>query len=281
MTAIRETMALLTFPQEAVDFFESIHRQICAEPALNALLEQAIPKYLAGEKVDDTLQELSRRSGIHPYSVDMLFLLCCCPPLKERYLERGIPLEIYRDTLMDLRYKLQECWDVYGIHGTFVFFWDQGFFTLDRFKLGRLQFETSVMYCDYKHLKKGQKVLTCHIPSCGPLTPEEVEESFRKAYEFYGCTDEMAVTCHSWLLYPPHYELFPEGGNIRRFYERFELMSEDVSPDNDDSWRIFHSMEKDPAKLPADTRLQQNFRRYLQNGGSMGEGYGVIFYKPE
>ena len=75
-------------------------------------------------------------------------------------------------------------------------------------------------------MKKGAPVINCHIPSSGPLLPEQVEDSFRQAYQFFGFAQKgetMPLVCESWLLYPPHYELFPESGNMRRFFEHFEV----------------------------------------------------------
>jgi len=49
--------------------------------------------------------------------------------------------ELFWDTIADLKFKLIECHDVYGIWGTFVASWYPWFYTMHRFKLGRLQYE--------------------------------------------------------------------------------------------------------------------------------------------
>ena len=33
------------------------------------------------------------------------------------------------------------------------------------------------------------------------------------------------MVCHSWLIYPPHGELFPAGSNMRKFYELFTIVA--------------------------------------------------------
>ena len=107
---------------------------------------------------------------------------------------------------------------------------------------------------------------------------EDVEASFRRAYEFYKIQGPMIVTCSSWLLYPPFYgEVFPENSNLRRFYELFDVVEQrDECPFSDDGWRIFHTKEPDLDKLPLKTTLQKNLHAYLKRGNGMGRGYGVL-----
>ena len=78
---------------------------------------------------------------------------------------------------------------------------------------------------DYKDIaKKGEKIVGLHIPSTGPLTPELVDESLERAYRFYKPNGGYLVLhCHSWMIYPPLYELFPKGSNLEKFYHRFDI----------------------------------------------------------
>ena len=91
----------------------------------------------------------------------------------EKYIEKGLPEEIFRNTILDLRYKLEECREVYGICGSFVGDWFPGFFRLSRFALGRLQFELvpfqNVYHKNGHKLQEDSLVMNIHIPRHGNI----------------------------------------------------------------------------------------------------------------
>ena len=57
---------------------------------------------------------------------------------------------IFYNTMLDLRYKLEECKLVHNQIGTFVPKWYKGFFEMKIFALGRLQFEINHTWFDCK-----------------------------------------------------------------------------------------------------------------------------------
>ena len=127
-------------------------------------------------------------------------------------------------------------------------------------------------------------MLNCHIPSSGPLTPEAVLDSLKRAYSFYADVQKegiLPVVCHSWLLYPPHYELF--GKNTKAFYDLFTVLRQDVSAENGDFWRVFNRpfSEDILTDLPEDTSLRRGFKQFLLAGNKMGSGYGVLLFDGE
>lgn len=87
------------------------------------------------------MDALSERTGLHRHVVDFLFLALASERLRENYRAAGLTDELFWDTIADLKFKLIECHDVYGIWGTFVASWYPWFYTMHRFKLGRLQYE--------------------------------------------------------------------------------------------------------------------------------------------
>ena len=148
------------------------------------------------------------------------------------------------------------------------------------FTLGRLQYEPISSPLDYKDIvKKGDKIINVHIPSGSPLRTEEVYDSFDKAYEFFGAEGDIIFTCHSWLLYPPHYEVFPEGSNLRAFYELWDVVRQEES--EEDFWRVFY---KEPnislSEIIPKTSLEKRMLDHLKSGGSMGAGQAFIVYRP-
>ena len=280
MSKITDILSLARFPDEACEFFEDLYAVIEADIALSELIECTERVYLTKADSSDFRRSLSEKLGVHIYTVDMLLMLYCAVGLRKVYAQKGYSEELFCGVLTDLRCKLAECKTVHGIWGTFVFGWFYRFYNCTRFMLGRLQYETTEYKYDYKDaIRAGDTVYNCHIPSAGPLTPESVEESLRLAYEFYGIEGVMPVVCHSWLLYPEHYELF--GANTRAFADRFDIIKTDEQEHNGDAWRVFGMGADDLEALPQNTSLQRNFYRYFKEGKKMGNGYGVLLYKPD
>ena len=287
---IRDICEMLEFDAEAVAVFEETLKKIKSDKLLSAKLGEATEDYFYGNGEVHTalLGEIAEKTGIHEYTVHMAFLLHCAAPLKDRYKAEGLSDELYLDTMRDLRYKLDECRNMYGLWGTFVFSWFRRFYLVERFKLGRLQYERiPFQYSEYKGiLKEGDTVYNCHIPSSGPLTEESVMASLKEAYSFF--RDElkngiMPVYCSSWLLYPPTVALYSEGSNLKKFYECFDIITTAEKPDNPDFWRMFYK-EYTPEVLDAvtpRTSMQRAFLGYLKAGGTMGSGKGVILFDGE
>lgn len=278
-------MNRLGFPAEAIETLESVKTSLQAKTELLPLLQAAEESIFCHGKGywRRDLTEIAEQSGIRQETVDMVFLVACLPHLFDRYRERSIPEEIFWDSMIDLRCKLLECHRVRGVWGTFVLDWYPGFYRLERFALGRLQFEhTEFPLENAPELEKGQIVYNCHIPSSGPLTPKLVDDSLRRAKAFYEKElqgEKMPVYCHSWLLYPPHVALFPENSNLRRFAERFKVLKSIPDSSNQSFWRIF-DQEWNPAivtELPEDTALRRAFKAFLQSGNTMGFGEGILW----
>ncbi len=274
------------FPPEAVVFLEEKFRVLQQKEMMNSLYA-AMDNFFcaADEKYLDILQEIAEKTEIHRMTVDMIFLILCTKPLFYLYRQTGLGEELFWDTMCDLKYKLMECKAVYNVWGTFVTRWFRRFYLCERFKLGRLQYETVAFSCDaYRDvLKKGDMVYNCHIPSSGALTPDAVIDSLRCAHEFYKPKGGvLPVVCYSWLLYPPHKNVFPAESNLLKFAQMFDVIESKISADNDDFWRIFHcKYGTDLKSLPRDTKLQQNFVAYLEQGNSMGLGLGVLLFDGE
>lgn len=292
MMNLDDLMKAIDFPDEARAYFLSCYDRLLQKPQLYQNLLKIMDSFFLeeGEDYIRSLDQVAADLDIPNYSAYMLFLLLSTKPLRYLYKYAEIPESIYLDTLKDLSYKLKECKTVYGIWGTFVLGWFKGFFNLKRFQLGRLQYE----WIDFQEdryergtvsLKKGDRILNCHIPSSGPLTREAVLDSLAKAYAFYKedlNSSVMPVVCSSWLLYPQHYEVYPQGSNLRDFYDAFDIVKEQADPANNDFWRVFGVYYKDDKALwPQATTLQRRFGQYIGQGKTMGWGRGLLLYDGE
>ena len=178
----KEAEKRLGFPQEAVKLFEKIATRIENSQFFSARFEQARNLVLNHEngRLDEALKKLNKLAllyGIKNYSLHMVLLLSLTEDVLARYREKGISEDIYWDSVMDLKYKFKECVECKECFGTFVAGWNSGFICLNRFALGRFQFEyTTWGGEDYTTsagitVKKGDKTVGFHIPSSG--TKEE------------------------------------------------------------------------------------------------------------
>ena len=230
-------------------------------------------------------------------STQFLCFACAARHLREMYVKKGLPLNVYFDTMRDMRYKLMECYKMHGVWGSFVASWFYGAFVLSRFELGRLQYEFSSHFVTQDKINyfgvdlewDKTPIINLHIPSSGPLTQEAVEESLSQAYKFmgeyypeYSHNGKMIVECESWLLIEDHEKFLPESSNIRRFMNNFDVMHTRYDDGFNDCWRVFNvDWTGDAATLPRSTSLQRAYADWLAGGGRAGEGYGIFAYDGE
>ena len=287
----RELMEKTGFPAEAVKELLTQGEKLTLpdmQCGFQALMDAYRESNFDGWAVKPTVEELAEKAGMHPYTLWLLLLIECAGKVKPLYLQKGFSEAVYWDTFCDLKYKLWECWENYGIWGNFVAFWYGIFFRADIMKLGRLEFENRSWHLDTPYVcggvtvHKGDPVLSIHIPSSGePFDRETVMDSLRRAYEFCG-RDVMVCVCHSWLLYPGYENVWPKGGNIRDFRTLFDVISSADSEVFDDGWRVFRNeWGCDKEALPERTAMHRAFKSHILSGGKFGDGYGVLLFDGE
>lgn len=230
----------------------------------------------------DRASVASKASGIHTYTTELLMFICMTKRLRKLYGERGLDYQIYKDSVLDLKWKLEECKAVKGICGSFVAPWFVGFFDLTRFALGRLQFEIITFPFNYEKdglvLKKDEsRVINVHIPRTGaPMDKQSCDSAYAQAREFFKSEvgESCPFVCHSWLLYPENKDILPPYTNTYRFLSEYDIFEWGVTG-GEDLWRLFDTDEKDPDKLPTDTTLRRCYVEHLKRGGKLGYGCGV------
>ena len=226
--------------------------------------------------------QMTVECGLHPYTMELLTLLCLTRHAKELYAERELSDELFYHTMLDLRYKLEECHLVKGICGTFVGWWFPRFFQLRIFAFGRLQFEKRRSGITYEKgdvkVTPDTQILGLHIPRTGTrLDQESCLEAFAMAKEFFKADlgEHPIVLCNSWLLFPKHREFLPESSNILKFMDLFDIYGWHYTLERTDLWRFFDTDEQHPDRLPTDTSLRRAYVEYLKRGGRPGEGNGL------
>ena len=284
-------MAELDFPNEAMQYLGELSERLLSDEYYFEALKEC--EYLTIVKKDfpvleAKLKHLSEKSKIHPYEFDMIYLLFCLKTVRENYKIKGYSDKLFIDTMLDIKYKLFECYNLYKLWGTFVSFWFYRHLNMELFSLGRFQYEKrTFLYDEFKYndditIKKDDLVINLHIPSSGPLSKDVRMNSYKAAYDFYKKnfpdTDYIIFVCDSWLLYPEYEKVYDKGSNLYSFLNDFKI----IHPRQhgiENLWRVYNCPNDTPiAELPENTSLQRNFKKWLLNGGTVGNGYGVIAF---
>ena len=239
------------------------------------------------EIIEEKVKQISKIADVHEYTGALILLLCYTKKLREYYAQNGISDEIFQNTVLDLRYKLDECILVKGVCGTFVLKWFWGFYKLERFALGRLQFEIVKFGGEYEKnglkLSADSSVINVHIPRTGTrLDRGSVLESYRLAADFYRSIigDKIVFVCSSWLLFPRHREMLKHDSNLLAFMGDFDIYVSSEYSNYAEIWRLFDvEFDGDVSHLPKDSSLRRAYIDLISRGEKTGWGKGVFEYK--
>ncbi|MEE0946742.1 MAG: acyltransferase domain-containing protein [Acutalibacteraceae bacterium] len=275
------------YTKEDSDYLLSCYDKIQSSDFAKECFDKALALYEENinceyNDVIDLVDKAAKEIYIYEYTAELLIFIMFTRKLKERYNEKGISDEIFDTTVKDFRYQMEILKNIKCIIGTECAPWCIGFVRMERFGIGRLQYEIINFGLDYekdgKVLTPDTKVLNVHIPASGqPLSTELVMESFKMAKEFYkGIIGEpFAFKCSSWLLYPEHEQMLEKTSNIYRFMKIFDYLGYGIKKNNGDLYRIFGTYESRPEYLPEKTSLQRAYKKHLLAGGKTGYGIGV------
>ena len=292
----RELMKKIGFPEEAQYCFTKVFSQLDENKEWGDELDAIYEEYMFpwADELNKALEKVSKladKMEKPACTMHMAFLLCCGEELLRRYREKGLSDKMYYDHMCDLKYKLIECRNCENCWGTFVGGWFHGQFEIDRFALGRFQFEMREL--DEKHdgkvlssghvLHAGDKYVNFHIPSSGvPLTDEVRFDAYNQAQEFF--KDEfnggpILFGCGSWLLFDKYLDFLPEKSNTAKFIRDFEILEQEEKEEFNDGWRIFDRFSDLPVEQwPRDNSLRRAFAEFVEAGGKTGHGFGVILF---
>lgn len=278
------------YPDAVRDALLQAYQAVTADETAEALLKrnaQMLWQDQFAEIGDDLilLDKIAEIVGIHPYTIHLLFYVLCAKKTKQLYIQRNLPLDTYRSSMLAVKWKMQKTHKMYGVWGSGWAAWFRPFFQLRRFGIGRLEFELSASLADYKSgaydVHKGDAVINVHIPAAGPLEHGAVLQSYQMAAQFFREAFPSGVIpfqCTTWLLYPPVLEMVPLG-NLWTFSRDYEIVAVEDASEEDDRWRVFHVPESVPVEVyPEETTLQRRLKTWLLEGNSMGSGLGMFFY---
>lgn len=285
---LRNFLEEIEFPKEdakeALFYLDKIQR--CAEAAgiykrhfLN-YRDRAMWNF---EEYDRDLNIISELVGLERERINLPLHAILLSQSEKLFAARGCSHEIWRNTVMDIRWKCPECKKLKGFTGLIGTQWYGGFLHATRYALGRLQFEILPSPIAYKSenfdVKIGTPTINVHIPADyrNPLDKKNRDESYAAARDFFkDKLDKIIFHCSSWLLLPAHKFILPEGSNIRAFMEEYEIAESSESTAN--LWRIFNTYEiyENPALYPEETSLQRAYKKFMFEGGKPGGARGFL-----
>lgn len=239
---------------------------------------------------EDYLSEVKKLVGENTMKIPELNLIYFANfawEARKNYDRIGISEKIYWDTMSDIRVWTEHCGRVFHQFGLMQTGWLQHHIKLLVFRLGRLQFEMGrfIAEKDHEQMEDQAPVLQVHIAEGEPLKHEECLRSYGEAVEFFRDKEEQfhfypkAFLCYSWLMHPNLKKVLPPDSNIVLFQSDYEIIYEDPN-DSQMLERVF-GVEKKPAhldELPRKTSLQRNILRFMENGGRIGEGEGLMWF---
>lgn len=236
------------------------------------------------------IKEVSSEAGVQEYVGNTVLIICLSKTLLKYYLAAGYDEEFWYTTMYDLKWKIEECKEMYNVWGVFAPEWYDRFFKLDRFCFGKLQFELNNFNKVYEKngvlLKPESPVLNVHIPRTGgKLDRESMLSAYRQASEFF--KDKFGVNpivfvCKSWLLYPRNKEVLSEKSNLYAFISDYDVIWQEEYEDYSQAWRLFSvPYDGNVDHLPQNTSLRRAYAEWIRKGEKMGWGYGVYIYKEE
>lgn len=273
MTFLEEFSQRIDLPADAASTLAKTYAAVKDTESFQAL-SAMITKRESFEKIAETIKTDAETLKFDWHTYAMAVLCANVPVIRERYAEKGAGDDIFWESMVDFRCKINECKKVYGVWGIDPITWYAGFFEAKIFKLGRLEYEV-----------RDEGVYSVHIPSCGALHHEDVLDSYKRAYVFFGGKDGaiLPFLCSSYLLFPAYQKaVFPENGNIHRFAENFTIIRIDDKQNFRDAWRVFdRPYTGDLTVLPQNTSLQRAFVAYMKENDNFGTGLGLFLFDGE
>lgn len=274
------------YPSESIDFLIIEGKKfVTQEDFIQSKISEYSTDYTTFDykKLNEELTVIAKNISVDEKTVHLLFYILLTQELEKIYEQKNIDKEVFKNTVLDLKYKTIECKEINGVWGLARAVWYTGFFNLTMFALGRLQFHIIEFGFDYDKngltLCKTDKVINIHIPASGKLLKEDCIKAFEMAKKFFGDEFKKGKTifyCRSWLLFPRQKEFLNEKSSILMFMNFFDIFDYTEEEEFSDAWRIFGKpFNKD---IVPKTSLQRAYYDFLIKGNKAGIGYGLFVF---
>lgn len=292
-TYFTEFFERFAYPEEARVALWQGYERIASDAVWGEALEGLLRQYEEDINCDmgamiKRMAGISAGAGVHEYTGSLILFICMSKTLRRYYRERQVEEQIWHTSMCDLKWKLDECRSVYGVWGTFVPDWFQGFFRMRRFGFGKLQFESWPFGHRYERngleLTPESIIINVHIPRTGGrLGRKDQNQSYRQAGKFFRERFGIApvFVCNSWLLFPRNKEVLSPSSNLYAFISDYEILESGEYEDYSEVWRLFdRNYEGDVEQLPQDTSFRRAYADWIRKGEKTGWGYGMFVLEP-
>ena len=254
----------INMPEEVTQTMVQLHSTLEVYPCLDLLMQE--------QTWAEGLEQLKQALGEDPRGMKRLCsMLRCALRAREEYARLGISEEIYVDTMAAFSRFVREHMESYGCYGFDRGSWTPRQVSARLFRIGQLEYELTTL--------EGEPVVSLHIPTDVDLRPHVLRPSVQKGLEeFYRLFPEYAgkkIYCHSWLMSPMLKDLLPEGSNILRFQEMFDMEPEGT-PGNGVLLWVFKNPKLPKEDYPENTSLQRKLKQFFLNDGVFLDGKGYL-----
>ncbi len=208
--------------------------------------------------------------------VPMLALLASVDQVREFHASRGISERDTYTTLSDLTQQILVFRRTFGEFGLDNHQWLLTAWSGALYWLGRLQVNLHPVKGDERDLPFDDGyLLSVHIPATGPLTPESVDDSLRRAWAFFAehFADLRihAFHCDSWLLDPQIAAVLSPESNMAKFQRRWTLYGQAKEADDAVLYFTFNARARpgeqlDRSALPRRSSLERAVLEHLDAG---------------
>lgn len=240
-----------------------------------AFLEDIRQNFFEYEKMKSVHTRLEQKLSDDKDHMKMLVcMLKVAADSYEVYSRKGIEPSVYTATMKCFPRFLKETYERTGRYEFDRYWWTARQAGCHEFRIGALEYER-------KFFDNGPGIAV-HIPSDADFSSESVEKSLKEAKVFFGKYEpEMEgceYRCHSWLLDPQLKNMLPEGSNIRKFQERFEIY-DPGEPGRDFLEWLFQCQdvpETEYRNLSEKTSLQRKVKQHILTGGKIYNACGRL-----
>jgi len=130
-------------------------------------------------------------------------------------------------------------------------------------------------------VRRGDPVISVHIPSHDPFSPEICEEAYNRAIEVFAkCYPDYpykAIVCYSWLMEKRLRQIMGRDTNITRFMDKYTCFPIQSGGRGVYSFLFHVRGDVADADLPENNSMQKAVKQHLLNGGYFYEKGGVFF----
>lgn len=212
------------------------------------------------------IKELQEYCGDDPRGMKILAIyLHCIADTYERYMEKGIPEEIFYGTMGFIPRFLNSHKQAWGEYAFTWAWWMPRQISMNEFRVGEYEYE----FFDDNGVKK----MWIHIPADANIAKSNISAVYPFLKKYYPEYADAQIVCDSWLLSPALKELLPEGSNIIAFQNQFNVTRTDWDSPWFMGW-IWSRSDMPMEELPENTSLQRNVKKHLMAGGKIGSAYG-------